>query len=405
MFNDIDFVNARANEAVNEDFSTQRRVIEAFRRQVVKMDEHVQEQAQPMDKSEFNKIFISFKSTVDEYINKLDTDLESITSVPNLLYRYNLLANQLSAMGYNKTLNYKNKEDLNFDLNDIIPRLEELQRYADFYDFKDKETVDKIVNNFQTKQFKQITPSVKLSKISKLLQAGENIEDIGGLDIDEEDISKTKNKFNEITDYINGLTGIDSRFFTQRDFTDFRDIKKGFTSIKKKFKFSNDNAKLESILTDVDYSYISDTYDSLQAIDERVKDNEFTYNDIVDNLKQIKTLEAKQYLRLLNKSESFDPNFIDEIYGFIRQEGPANIEDLPPPPPPPEIEQEEAPSSLPFSAKRYAKMLEGKVLLRKFQAKEARKQKAQPATVSPFGVQYNPEEGPADIMGLQPELD
>jgi hypothetical protein len=157
MFN---FLQNRINEALDEDMAQRRRVLDLTRKHVSMIQEGVLKNQELNDNQadELNKIILSFVSTLDDYVNKIEADNEPIKNVGILIYRYNLLSNTLKKLGF-QTLPTDEKLKYSSDLDDLIPKIEELLRYADINDFTDKDQLNQILRNFQGHSYSQIAIS------------------------------------------------------------------------------------------------------------------------------------------------------------------------------------------------------------------------------------------------------
>ena len=78
-------------------------------------------------KDEFNKLLLSFGSTLDDYVSRLEAGDEPIRTVGLLIYRYNLLVSNLKKINYS-FLNQQDKDEIINNLEDLQPKLEAQQR-------------------------------------------------------------------------------------------------------------------------------------------------------------------------------------------------------------------------------------------------------------------------------------
>lgn len=151
-----DLLRSANNEALNQDLEIQRKLIERMRdNQKVFYEEYKKATGINENlKDEINKIILSFRATLDDFVNKLESD-EPMKNAGILIYRYNLLANGLKKLGY-ITLPVNLKQEFMDDLNDMIPKIEELLRYADVNNFTDIQQLREILNSFITGTFRPV---------------------------------------------------------------------------------------------------------------------------------------------------------------------------------------------------------------------------------------------------------
>jgi hypothetical protein len=144
------------NEALEQQLNVQRKFIDRMREAQQLFSEEYKRATGINEnlKDEINKIILSFRATLDEFVNKLESD-EPLKNAGIIIYRYNLLANGLKKLGY-ITLPITQKQEFTEELNDMIPKLEELIRYAEINNFTDLEQLKEIVNNFITGVFRTI---------------------------------------------------------------------------------------------------------------------------------------------------------------------------------------------------------------------------------------------------------
>jgi hypothetical protein len=144
------------NEALEQQLNVQRKFIDRMREAQQLFSEEYKRATGINEnlKDEINKIILSFRATLDEFVNKLESD-EPLKNAGLIIYRYNLLANGLKKLGY-ITLPITQKQEFTEELNDMIPKLEELIRYAEINNFTDLEQLKEIVNNFITGVFRTI---------------------------------------------------------------------------------------------------------------------------------------------------------------------------------------------------------------------------------------------------------
>ena len=149
-----DLLRSSNNEALEHDLDIQRKLIERMRdNQKVFYEEYKKASGISEGlKDEINKIILSFRATLDDFVNKLESD-EPMKNAGILIYRYNLLSNNLKKVGY-ITLPISQKQEFTDDLNDMVPKIEELIRYADVNNFSDIDQLKEILNSFITGTFK-----------------------------------------------------------------------------------------------------------------------------------------------------------------------------------------------------------------------------------------------------------
>lgn len=161
----------RVNQNLLDDLKINREIIERTRANVKKNMEVVQQEQAGItenQKDEFNKLLLSFSSTLDDYVSRLEAGDEPIRTVGLLIYRYNLLVSNLKKINYS-FLNQKDKEELVNNLEDLEPKLEELYRYAKINNFSDLNSLGLMLKNFQNKLFQQIpVGEVRLKEIQMI---------------------------------------------------------------------------------------------------------------------------------------------------------------------------------------------------------------------------------------------
>jgi len=166
----FEFYKNRINQDLLDDLKINRIIIERTKQQAKKYDEMKAEEAglNDLQLDDFNKIYLSFSSTLDDYVNKLEANTEIFRNAGLVIYRYNLLSNVLNKLDYN-FLPKIEKDKLSNQLEDLEPKLEELYRYANINDFTDLKTIGDIVNNFKKKTFQQVkVGEVRLKEIQQI---------------------------------------------------------------------------------------------------------------------------------------------------------------------------------------------------------------------------------------------
>jgi hypothetical protein len=172
----FEFYKNRINQDLLDDLKINRIIIERTKQQAKRFDEIRAEEAGLNDfqLDDFNKIYLSFSSTLDDYVNKLEANTEIFRNAGLVIYRYNLLANVLNKLNFN-FLPKIEKDKLVNQLEDLEPKLEELYRYANINDFTDLKSIGDIVNNFKKKTFQQVkVGDVRLKEIQPLDEPIEN---------------------------------------------------------------------------------------------------------------------------------------------------------------------------------------------------------------------------------------
>ena len=134
----LNFLVNRNNEALEDDIVQKTRVADILRKHVKAVNEYIIKPAELTESQtdEVKKILLSFSSTLDEYVNKLEGGTEPLKNVGIVLYRYNLLATVLSKVRLN-TLPDIEKAEIISELDDMVPKIEELLRYAQLNNFTD----------------------------------------------------------------------------------------------------------------------------------------------------------------------------------------------------------------------------------------------------------------------------
>ena len=162
MLNINNFLQNRiTNEAIDEDMAQRRRVIEATRKHVAMLKEEATKNLNELNDNqtdELNKMILSFTATLDDYVNKIEAENEPIKNVGLLIYRYNLLSTTLQKIKY-MTLTNEEKADFAEKLDNLIPKIEELLRYADLNNFTDLEQIKKILQGFQSQSYGPVSVS------------------------------------------------------------------------------------------------------------------------------------------------------------------------------------------------------------------------------------------------------
>jgi hypothetical protein len=159
------------NERVLDDTRIDRQIADRLRAQV-KKNEEVKEAERAgiseIQSDEFNRILLSFSSTLDDYVSRLETGEEQIKTVGLLIYRYNLLSQNLKKLNFN-SLPKLEKDKLVNQLEDLEPKLEELVRYAEINNFTDLKTLKLMLTNFKNKLFQSLpVGDVKFKSIQDL---------------------------------------------------------------------------------------------------------------------------------------------------------------------------------------------------------------------------------------------
>ena len=157
MFN---FLVNRNNEALDEDIVQKMRVADVLRKHVRAVNEYIIQPAELTESQadEVKKILLSFSSTLDEYVNKLEGENEPLKNVGILLYRYNLLSTALAKVKL-QSLPTNEKAEIISELDDMIPKIEELIRYAELNNFTDIDQLKQILGSFQSRTYKTVSIS------------------------------------------------------------------------------------------------------------------------------------------------------------------------------------------------------------------------------------------------------
>ena len=231
------------NERVLDDTRIDRQIAERIRRQV-KKNEEVKEAEQrglsEIQSDEFSRILLSFSSTLDDYVSRLETGEEPIRTVGLLIYRYNLLSQNLKKLNFN-SLPKLEKDKLVNQLEDLEPKLEELIRYAEINNFTDLKTLKLMLSNFKNKLFQSLpVGEVKFKSIQ---------------DLPEEILTK----FNFISDFPK-VVETDKEFLNKTELKEIEKKVSKATEIKKSFQKGNLTESkvkdLDKIIDDLNNIYI-----------------------------------------------------------------------------------------------------------------------------------------------------
>ena len=247
-----DLLRSSNNEALEHELDIQRRLIDRMRDNQKVFYEQYKRATDINEnlKDEINKIILSFRSTLDDFVNKLETD-EPLRNAGIIIYRYNLLANGLKKLGY-VTLPINLKQEFTDDLNDMIPKIEELIRYADVNNFTDIQQLKEILNSFVTGTFKPIGISA-VKYTQGIYTAG-------------------RDRYNELS----------------------KDILESYNLIINNIDETN--------LTDKQISEIQKEIEAIKKIGMKVKTNKDISEDIIDRLAKSKELLDK-YVDLIMQTE------------------------------------------------------------------------------------------------------
>lgn len=233
----FEFYKNRINQDMLDDLKINRIIIERTKQQAKRFDEIRAEDAGLTDfqLDDFNKIYLSFSSTLDDYVNKLEANTEIFRNAGLVIYRYNLLATVLNKLKFN-FLPKTEKDKLVNQLEDLEPKIEELYRYANINDFTDLKTIGEILNNFKKKTFQQVkVGDVRLKEVkpvseSILTSLNSIFEFEKDIEIDKDFLNKTELK--EIEKSVKKAEEI-KRNIQKRDMTEYE--KKEIRDIIKKF--------------------------------------------------------------------------------------------------------------------------------------------------------------------------
>jgi hypothetical protein len=150
----MDLFKAVNNEALDEDKKAQREVIERERRQVAMFDSPVlatKQLSTGTEKTLSNMIF-DFQNAVEKAVAehyKREFDVSSSGDVP---YKYNLIASELKSIKFNE-LSIADKNKILTALEQVKPKVIQLQGLAEQSKYSDLDIIRQIVNNFQNKKF------------------------------------------------------------------------------------------------------------------------------------------------------------------------------------------------------------------------------------------------------------
>jgi len=212
----FEFYKNRINQDLLDDLKINRIIIERTKQQAKKYDEMKAEEAglSDLQLDDFNKIYLSFSSTLDDYVNKLEANTEIFRNAGLVIYRYNLLSNVLNKLDFN-FLSKLDKDKLTNQLEDLEPKLEELYRYANINDFTDLKTIGDIVNNFKKKTFQQVkVGDVRLPAIKPI---GETTEE----------------NLNTIINYLSTLSNTEKELLTKTDISNLEKLSSKAQQIKR----------------------------------------------------------------------------------------------------------------------------------------------------------------------------
>lgn len=299
------FLKNRNLEAVDEENAAKRRIQEYMRQQVKILNQEVSNEQQLSDseKDEFNKVYLSFMATLDDYVNKIEGDLDSIKNVGVLTYRYNLLSNVLSKINY-QVLDQQQKTPLTTMLDDLIPKLEELQRYASVNNFTDQTQINNMLRGFQSHTF----PLLKVSPIV-LKEIIPKIDD-----------TNYQANLKIITDYKPSIIK-NKQYLSKSEQKIFDNNEIAVNQLER-------NIKVEGKVTTDSLAKIAKFaklyIDYKQTIDDRIE-NIIDLKDSLSNLLRLppKTIQqrlitkARELSNQLNLTSDYNPQLIKEIQKFL----------------------------------------------------------------------------------------
>jgi hypothetical protein len=212
----FEFYKNRINQDMLDDLKINRIIIERTKQQAKRYDEIKAEEAGLTDfqLDDFNKIYLSFSSTLDDYVNKLEANTEIFRNAGLVIYRYNLLATVLNKVKFN-FLPKIEKDKLVNQLEDLEPKIEELYRYANINDFTDLKTIGEILNNFKKKTFQQVkVGDVRLKEIQPI---GETSAD----------------NLDTIINYLSTLSNTEKELLTKTDISNLEKLSQKAQQIKR----------------------------------------------------------------------------------------------------------------------------------------------------------------------------
>lgn len=212
----FEFYKNRINQDLLDDLKINRIIIERTKQQAKRFDEIMAEEAGLNDfqLDDFNKIYLSFSSTLDDYVNKLEANTEIFRNAGLVIYRYNLLANVLNKLNFD-FLPKIEKDKLVNQLEDLEPKLEELYRYANINDFTDLKSIGDIVNNFKKKTFQQVKVGDVRLKVIKPI--GETTEE----------------NLDTIINYLSTLSNTEKELLTKTDISNLEKLSSKAKQIKR----------------------------------------------------------------------------------------------------------------------------------------------------------------------------
>jgi len=273
------YVN-RVNESLLDDLKVNREIVERTKQQAQRYEEVKGDEPalSSIQLDEFNKILLSYSSTLDDYVNKLESNTENMKSVGLLIYRYNLLSTVLNKLNFN-TLNKLEKDKLITKLEELEPKIEELYRYATINDFTDLDSIKMIVDNFKAKTFR-IVPvgAVKLKSISDI-----PVDIFGQIKEIERDNQILLEKAHLLTNKEQRTT----QLFIDR-----------VRLLERKIKSGNSNQK--------DLDDFKGLLLTFKSIIEGLEDKQYTYDNYIHSLDVLGTAPAQKLKRELNIQSNWD---------------------------------------------------------------------------------------------------
>jgi len=283
------------NERVLDDTRIDRQIADRLRAQV-KKNEEVKEAERAgiseIQSDEFNKILLSFSSTLDDYVSRLETGEEQIRTVGLLIYRYNLLSQNLKKLNFN-SLPKLEKDKLVNSLEDLEPKLEELVRYAEINNFTDLKTLKLMLTNFKNKLFQSLpVGDVRLK----------DIRDLPGF---------IEDKINSILDFPKFID-TDKEFFTK---TELKEIDKKVSKTKEIAQSIRKGILPENKVKEL-YKYIDD-FKILYSDLEKRKEKEASKKRVG---------RPKKTTMLTEEEEEETPSFIPPEETFRGRYGPSKVQ-------------------------------------------------------------------------------
>jgi len=273
------YVN-RVNESLLDDLKVNREIVERTKRQAQRYEEVKGEEQILTDNQldEFNKILLSFSSTLDDYVNKLEGNTETMKSAGLYIYRYNLLATVLNKFNLN-TLGKTYKDKLISKLEELEPKTEELYRYAVINDFTDLDSIKLIVDNFKSKNFRVVpVGAVKMKSISDV-----PVDIFGQIKEIERDNQILLEKAHLLT------------YKEQRNTQLFIDKVR---LLERKIKSGNSNQK--------DLDDFKGLLLTFKSIIEGLEDRQYTYDNYIHSLDVLGTAPSQKLKRELNIQSNWD---------------------------------------------------------------------------------------------------